>query len=279
MFRKSVMFALQQYKCWLFSPRILLILYLCIFMNDNLTAEMVAIADTTGYILNIVEPITLILSKSVNIALIPIIYISLMADYPQINSARKFYIYRLTRRGWIISELLFTLASSVTYIISLLCVTFIYCFDKVKFNNEWSGYTTHLYQSHPDIYRNHTSLFLTSQTYSQGAPVDVLFHSVALILMYTIIISLIITLFKLLGNGGLGVAITIAISLCALATDGGTTKLMWIFPITHTVYGWHFKTFMRTEHFTILGSYIYLSAIITLLLVIIIIISKKVNIE
>ena len=67
------------------------------------------------------------------------------------------------------------------------------------------------------------------------------------------------------------------LTLCGLATDSGASPIMWVFPITHTVYGWHFDIFMREQHFSLFGSYIYFAVLILAMLVTNLALSKKVN--
>ena len=89
--------------------------------------------------------------------------------------------------------------------------------------------------------------------------------------------SLVIILFKQLRKKEAGVVIGIMLTLCGLATDSGASPVMWVFPITHTVYGWHFDIFMREQHFSLLGSYIYFFVLICAALVTNLALSKKVN--
>lgn len=277
--RKSLLlYAYEQYRTWIFSPRILLILYTIVFLNDNLTVKMLEICRETGYSLNLAEPISLILSKSVNAVIIPLVFISLMTDFPR-NEGSLFFVCRLTRTSLFLSQILFSIAASLTYIILLFIGTFLYCLGSCSFNNEWSGYTTELFLEYPEIYRENTSYFLTSATYMQGTPYKVMFHSTALLLLYTVLMSLIIMMFQFMHKKEAGVLICTVLTLCSLATDGGATAFTWIFPITHTVYGWHYDVFMRQPFFDLFGSYIYFAVLIVLLLSVNLILSRRVDLS
>ena len=48
MCRASFLYAFEQYKAWLFNPRILLIIYTVVFLNDSLTVKMLEICEETG---------------------------------------------------------------------------------------------------------------------------------------------------------------------------------------------------------------------------------------
>ena len=274
--RASFLFAFEQYKASLFNPRILLIIYTVVFLNDSLTVKMLEICKETGYTLNIAEPLALILSKSVNAVIIPIIFLALSTDFPR-NSDNLFSIYRMSRKGLVIGEIIFSAMSALTYVIILFLGTFLYCAGSCSAGNEWSEYTAVLFSEYPEIYRRNTSLFLTSATYMQGTPYEVIFHSTALMFLYTLFLSLVIILFKQLRKKEAGVVIGIMLTLCGLATDSGASPVMWVFPITHTVYGWHFDIFMREQHFSLLGSYIYFFVLICAALVTNLALSKKVN--
>lgn len=274
--RSAFLFAWEQYKSWLISPRILLAVYITIFINENITRKMLAICAEVGYKINLAEPLALIFSKSIYTVIIPIVFIALMTDFPRTNGS-IFYVYRMSRKSWVLGELMFAAASSLTYVITLVLGTLLYCAGKCELTNSWSDFTTRLYLDYPDIYAQSTSLAVESSVYTQGKPLEVILHSAALIFLYTLILSLLIMLFKLLNRGEIGIISAVAITLFGLATDSGASKAMWAFPITHTVFGWHFDRFFRQQHFTILGSYIYLAALLVALVILNFIVSKKVR--
>lgn len=278
MLRSSFLFAWEQYKGWLLSPRILLAVYLVVFLNQSITAEMLSLCRETGYTVNIAEPLALIFSKSVYTVAVPIVFIALMTDFPKTEGS-IFYVYRMSRRGWVFGELLFAVMSSLTYVFTLIMGTVLYCLGSCEFTNEWSDYTTKLYLEYPEIYARNTSLAVESSVYTQGKPVEVIVHSAVLIFFYVLILSLIIMLFKLLELRETGVVIGTAITLFGLASDSGASDIMWVFPITHTVFGWHYDAFFRKQFFTLTGSYIYLISLIFALLAVNLYVSKRVRLS
>lgn len=276
MVKSAFLFAWEQYKSWLISPRILLAVYITVFLNENITKNVLAVCNKVGYTINVAEPLALIFSKSVYTVAIPIVFIALMTDFPKTNGS-IFYVYRMSRKSWVFGELIFAAASSLTYVLSLILGTMLYCTGKCSLVNEWSDYTTKLYIEHPEIYSKYTNLAVESSVYMQGKPVEVILHSAALIFLYTLILCLIIMLFKMLSFGDFGVVIGTALTLFGLASDSGASPIMWAFPITHTVFGWHFDQFFRKQFFTLTGSYIYLGLFFAVLLAANLIVSKKVR--
>lgn len=265
MIRASLLFAGEQYKGWLLNPRILLIVYLIVFLNQSITVKMISLCKETGYGINIAEPLALIFSKNVFTVIIPVVFIALMSDFPKTHG-KIFYICRMSRRGWIIGELIFSVMSSLTYIFAMIFGIFLFSVGSCSFSNEWSEYTTNFYIEYPKLYEQNTVLMLEPSVYTQGKPMEVLVHSVLLIFLYTLLISQIIMLFKLLNTGEAGVMLSAAITCMGLASDSGASPAGWFFPITHTVFGWHFNAFFRKEFFPLYGSYVYLTLLICLLL-------------
>lgn len=276
MVRSSLLFAWEQYKSWLISPRILLAVYITVFINENITKKMLGVCAEVGYKINIVEPLALIFSKSIYTVLIPIVFIALMTDFPKTEGS-IFYVFRMSRKSWVLGELMFAAASALTYVVTLIAGTLIYCAGRCDFRNEWSDYTSKLYLEYPDLYSQSTSLAVESSVYMQGKPVEVIIHSAALIFLYTMILSLIIMLFRQLSLKEFGVITGVALTLFGLATDSGASPVMWVFPITHTVFGWHYNQFFREQHFTLPGSYIYLGALFCTLVAANLVVSKKVR--
>lgn len=276
MIRASFLFARQHYKSWLLSPRILLIVYLIVFLNQSVTVKMLSLCKETGYSLNIAEPLALMFSKNVFTVIIPVVFTALMSDFPKTEGS-IFYICRMSRRSWILGELFFSVMSSLTYIFSMILGTLLCCIGHCEFGSGWSDYTTKFYTEYPQIYIYNTTLMLEPSVYTQGKPMEVLIHSALLIFLYTLLVSQIIMLFKLLNTGEAGVMLSAALTCLGLASDSGASPVGWIFPITHTVFGWHYDSFFRKEFFPLTGSYIYLILLISLLLAANFTVSKKVR--
>lgn len=276
MIRASFLFARQQYKSWLFSPRILLIVYLVVFLNQSVTVKMISLCKETGYSLNIAESLALMFSKNVFTVIIPVVFTAIMSDFPKTEGS-IFYICRMSRRSWILGELFFSVMSSLTYIFSMILGTLLYCLWHCDFGSGWSDYTTKFYTEYPQIYIYNTTLMLEPSVYTQGKPMEVLIHSALLIFLYTLLVSQIIMLFKLLNAGEAGVMLSAALTCLGLTSDSGASPVGWIFPITHTVFGWHYDSFFRKEFFPLTGSYIYLILLISMLLAANFTVSKKVR--
>lgn len=276
MLKSSFLFAWEQYKSWLLNPRILLAVYLVVFLNQSITMKMVSLCAELSYRINIAEPLALIFSKSVYTVAIPIIFIALMTDFPKTGGS-IFFVYRMSRKSWIFGELLFAMMSSLTYIFLLVFGTILCCLGYCDFSNEWSGFTTKMYLEHPQIYSQNTSLAVESSVYTQGKPLEVILHSALLIFLYIMLLALIIMLFRLLNRDVIGVIVGAAITLFGLASDSGASPIMWLFPITHTVFGWHFDGFFRKQFFTLAGSYIYLIILIVIMLAANLFTAKKVR--
>lgn len=276
MIRASFLFARRQYKSWLLNPRILLIVYLVVFLNQSVTVKMLSLCKETGYSLNIAEPLALMFSKNVFTVIIPVVFTALMSDFPKTEGS-IFYICRMSRRGWILGELFFSVMSSLTYIFAMIFGTLLYCLGHCDFGSGWSDYTTKFYSEYPQIYIYNTTLMPEPSVYTQGKPMEVLIHSALLIFLYTLLVSQIIMLFKLLNAGEAGVMLSAALTCLGLASDSGASPVGWVFPITHTVFGWHYNSFFRKEFFPLAGSYIYLILLISLLLAANFSVSKKVR--
>ena len=126
MLRTCFLFAWEQYKSWLISPRILLAVYITVFLNQSITVNMLSLCREAGYVINIAEPLALIFSKSVYTVAIPIVFIALMTDFPRTEGS-IYYVYRMSRKSWIFGELIFAAMSSFTYVLSLIAGTLLFC--------------------------------------------------------------------------------------------------------------------------------------------------------
>lgn len=255
----------NEYSSFIRKPKLILIIIAIVFMIDSVAKPMKDLSIELGYTLNIVEPILFLMSKGLNIVIIPVIFIAIFSDFPSAENSSYFSLIRNGRISWFIGETIFAFTSSVLYVSLLFASIAVYTSSNAFFSNEWSDYTLKTYIDYPEVFLYGT-YFLDTSVYTQGKPLYILLQTSTLLMLYIFVLIMIMMLFRIIGKKIFGIVIAIGLTFIGLPSYATTSKIRWLFPVTHIAYNWHFNEFFAKPNCTIFTSYIYLG-IISLILV------------
>lgn len=248
------------------KPKLLLIVFSIIFMIDSVAKPMKDLSVELGYSLNFAEPFIFITSKGLNIVIIPLILIAILSDFPSSENSGYFTMIRNGRISWYIGEVIFSLIVSVAYILILFISVSVYCASNSYIANCWSDYTLKTYEDYPDVFLYGT-LFLDTSVYTQGQPISILFQTLILLMLYMFILAEFMMLFKLINKKSFGIIVSIGLTFVGMPSYATTSKVRWLFPVTHTAYNWHFNEFFKEPNCHLNTSYIYLTSLAVLLII------------
>ena len=277
MLRKMLYVVRNEIISLLHKPKILLIVASIIFMIDSVAKPMKDLSLELGYKLNVAEPFLFITSKGLNIVIIPLIFIAILSDFPSSENSGYFSMIRNGRMAWYWGEVVFSFVTSVLYVLIIFLSTALYCADNSYIGDYWSDYTLKTYKDYPDIFLYGTT-FLDTSVYTQGTPIQILIQALLLLMLYTFIIIQIMLFFKIIGKKSLGIITAIGLTFVGMPSYATTSKIRWIFPVTHTAYNWHFNEFFSEPYCRLSTSYLYFSALIILLVSVNMFLVKRVRI-
>lgn len=267
MLRKIFAITRNEFSLLIRKPKLFLILASIVFMIDSVAKPMKELSIDLGYQLNAIEPVLFILSKGLNIVVIPMIFIAILSDFPSSENSGYFSLIRNGRTAWFIGETLFALLSSILYIVILFSAVMLYCFDNAFIGNVWSDYTMKTYVDYPDVFL-YSTMFLDTSVYTQGQPLSIFFQTLTLLIMYIFILVMIMLLFRIIGKKSFGMMLAIGITFVGLPSYQTTSKVRWLFPVTHIAYNWHFNEFFSEEYCKISTSFMYYSMLIVILVLV-----------
>ena len=181
------------------------------------------------------------------------------------------------RMAWYWGEVVFSFVTSVLYVLIIFLSTALYCADNSYIGDYWSDYTLKTYKEYPDIFL-YGITFLDTSVYTQGTPIKILIQALILLMLYTFIIIQIMLFFKIIGKKSLGIITAIGLTFVGMPSYATTSKIRWIFPVTHTAYNWHFNEFFSEPYCRLSTSYIYFSVLIILLVSVNMLLVKRVRI-
>ena len=248
-------------------PKILLVLFFLVVLYESDLSPMKDICYETGLRLNIFEPFVLMCTRSVNIILIPFIFIILLSEFPNCK-ADYFRMIRIGRRGWLCGEISFLFLISLVMMIVLLIGTIVPIADIADTANAWSDFMTSLRDNFPEIYLHNIRVTLDASVVIHSLPVSAVVYSFLIMWLNLIVYGLLMLLGTVTAR-----RMTFLISTLACAFIGGCSTffnswIKWIFPITHTQLGFHYNSIFSKINFPVYMSYIYLAAAAIVIIII-----------
>ncbi|MCH5267864.1 MAG: hypothetical protein J1E62_05905 [Lachnospiraceae bacterium] len=265
MMGKILKVAWVEYIGFMTSKRVLFMLFAFIFLAEDVVGKMGSIAAEYGYKIGRLEPIILIFSYQIHAMIIPIMFVVMLSNFPSNEKSGYFTMCRINRLSWLFGEVIYAGMVGFTFILFLFAGTAAWIWKDSAFMTEWSPYMSKLYMEFPEVYEWNDRLFIKTETLAQGKPVGVMLHSVGLMMLYLLVLTLLLALFKLLSLKRVGIFLTVSITLIGVALDNFNSVAKWIFPIVQGIYESHFIAYLARTEFPLAYSYIYFGVLIVVL--------------
>lgn len=249
------------------QPKNLLVLFFLVVMYESDLSPIKEICLETGFTLNLFEAFILMCTRSVNIILIPLIFIVLMSGFPNCK-ADYFRMVRISKREWLIGEICFLFLISFVMIFVLLIGTIVPITNILNTSNHWSPFMTSLNDCFPEIYLRNERVTLDASVITHSLPLSALVYSFLIMWMNLMICGLLILLGAVTSKRIVFLTATLVSAFIGGCSTYFKSGIKWIFPIAHTQYGLHFNAIFAKVNFPVYMSYLYLAAAITIIIVI-----------
>ena len=109
--------AQSEYIKWICSSRMLIFLCALIFIDQFAVKPLVEISKQTGVKLGLFEPFIAITNSDVLLMIMPIVFITLIGDFPKNDGNMLFCVQRTWRVNWLLGQMLFLVMSSLTFML------------------------------------------------------------------------------------------------------------------------------------------------------------------
>lgn len=257
-------------------PQILLVLFFLVVLYESDLSPIREICAETGLALNLFEPFVLMCTRSVNIILIPLIFIVLISGFPNCKTD-YFRMIRISKRSWLVGEIAFLFLMSLAMMIVLLIGTILPILDITNTANEWSGFMTGLREGFPQIYLHNIRFTLDASVITHSVPISAIVYSFFIMWLNLMIYGLLILLGTVTSRRIAFLASTLSLVLiggCSTFFSGG---VKWFFPIVHTQLGLHYNSIFSKINFPVFMSYVYLAAAVAVIIILCGQLIKKIN--
>lgn len=248
-------------------PKILLVLFFLVVLYESDLSPIKNICCEMGLRLNTFEPFVLMCTRSVNIILIPLIFIVLLSEFPNCKTD-YFRMIRISRRGWVLGEIAFLFLISFVMMIVLLIGTIVPIVDIADTSNAWSDFMTSLRDNSPEIYLHNIRVTLDAAIITHSLPISAIVYSFLIMWLNLIIYGLLILLGTVTAKRMTFLVLTLASAFIGGCSTYFTGRIKWIFPIAHTQLGLHYNSIFSKINFPVYMSYIYLAATAIVIIII-----------
>lgn len=264
---------------WVCSSRMILIPVLALFTYTFAIEPLMGRSQIMGQPLNLVEPLIAVGNSGMLALILPLVFLTLMSDFPKLDGSAIFMLSRTGRTNWMLGQLLFGIMGVVSFLgsVYVFCTAFI--MNKTFVANGWSMVVKRFDELYPDMAGGFASELVPGHLHNQMTPFTALGHTFALMSFYLLTLLLILLLFqqkKKKAAGFLTAAGVIGFGVVLTALKGDA---MWITPMANAIVWLHYDEILREAKLPAYASYIYFAVLIAALFTANVIASRSLNVS
>jgi hypothetical protein len=269
--------ARTEYIKWICDARMIILGVLLIFIYNFAIEPLLKNAEEMGEPLNMLEPFIAVANSGIILLIIPLVFMTLIADFPKIDNNTVFYIIRVGRVNWLLGQVIKLVMMAVSYLAFIFAGAVIPMIGRSFWYNGWSAVVTQYLMRFPEKTGNFGLQLVPENLYNQMSVFGAAVQSYLLVFAYLMIIGLLLLSFSLIKKKTLGFVLCGAVISLGTAFCAVKTMLMWSMPMANTIVWLHFTRYFRQPVVTIYFSITYLCVFIAVLLVFCFIAIKRFN--
>ena len=265
--KKAFACARTEFVKWVLDARMIILGVLLIFIYNFAIEPLKANAELMSEPLNILEPFIAVANSGAILLIVPLVFLTLIADFPKIDTNTVFYISRVGRVNWLTGQVLKLIMMALSYLAVIFLGAVLPMISNGFWQNGWSNVATRFAQRFPDKSGNFGVLLLPENLYNQLSVFSAAVKSYLLIFAYLMILGLILLGFSLIKKKTAGFVICGAVISLGTAFCSIKTGLMWTMPMANSIIWLHYTKYYREPVMPMWFSVCYLCGIILALLI------------
>lgn len=250
---------------------------LLIFIYNFAIEPLLKNAEEMGEPLNILEPFIAIANSGAILLIIPLVFLTLIADFPKIDTNTVFYIIRVGRVNWLIGQIIKLVMMALSYLAVIFLGAVVPMINKGFWYNGWSNVATAFASRFPEKRGNFGVQLLPENLYNQLSVFSAALQSYLLVFAYLMILGLLLLAFSLIKKKTAGFVICGAVISLGAAFCSIKTGYMWTMPMANSIIWLHYTKYFRQPVVSMQFSVIYLCVFIAALIIFCVIAIKKFN--
>lgn len=256
-FSKIRNIAKTEYVKWICNPRMIILFCMMIYIYDYIILEMKKASIDIAGSCNIFEPFLAIGNSPLLLLLIPIVFITLLGDFPKTDGNTMFYICRTGKKNWLLGQMLFAIWASITYLVSVFVYSVLFSCTFANVSYKWSDVITKYTYVYPEREGSLMANLLTNRLYNNLSPIKTLLYTWSLMFLNLLLISLIMLAGFAVGKRILSIVINCTVLCLGTAIALTESRIKWIFPTANTTCWMHFDKYLNKQIFSMSYSYVY----------------------
>lgn len=265
--KNSISCAYIEFVRWIADAKMIIVLCLCLFIYSFAVEPIKANAELMGEPMNALEPFIAVLNSGMLLLIIPLGFITLISDYPQINSSTIFYIFRIGKKSWLCGQILRLILMTTAYVLVIFISSVVGVITTGFAGEEWSLVATKFASEFPEQSGNFGVLLLPENLYNQMSLPAAVIESALFVFAYLFSLGMILLAFSIAKRKTAGIVvcgflISLGAALCSI-----NSNLMWAFPMAHSIVWLHYTEFLREPIFPVFYSAVYFATIIIVSLI------------
>ena len=215
------------FRMWRGNVRIILTFALAFILCFLLSDKAASFAYDMGTAMQAFEPFVWTFGDANSVLLISLLLVLLFADIPFLGAGVPYYLVRMKRSTWAWGQLVYLVLATLIYMVFILIATTLICMQNSFIGNMWSETAAILGYSGAG---KAVALPALVKTLEMSRPYQCAATIFLLMLLYTLVLALLMLLFKLLRGKSAGVVAAFGFSLYGLLLNPQLIKKMFNLP-------------------------------------------------
>lgn len=259
------------------STKTIILVLFAIFINIQIITPLRALSITMEHKLSIFEPFVAIGNSGIVVLILPLFFITMMADFPREGESQYFYQIRCSKRTWIISQIIYAVESSIMLTLFVFAAAVLLSLDFISLTPDYSYAVTKYVALFPERAGEYVVQLIPENLYNQISLYVAVVHTALLLILYFIMLAMLLLIFSLIKKKIAGIFLDGIIVLMGTITCAGRMSYMWVFPMAHTIPWLHYTEYLKEPVLPLFCSYLYFGVINTVLIILSIVLSKHYN--
>lgn len=259
--------AKTEYIKWVCDARMVILGVLLIFIYNFAIQPLLQNAEKMNEPLNMLEPFIAVANSGAVLMIIPLVFMTLIADFPKIDNNTVFYIMRIGRKNWLTGQIIKLVMMAASYLAVIFVGSVVPMLTCGFWYNGWSNVVTNFKNVFPEQSMNFGVQLVPENLYNQLTVFEAAVKSYLLVFAYLMIIGLILLSLSLIKHKTLGFVSCGAVIALGTAFCSIKTSLMWTMPMANSIIWLHFTKYFRVPEVSITFSVVYLVTFVAALII------------
>lgn len=261
------------------SSKIIVFAMTLIFLNMQIVVPLRECSGRMDMKMSFLEPYLAIGNSAMVILILPLLFMTIMAEFPREGRVMYFYHIRTCKRNFVVSQLMLGAVCAVGLTMFVLVGSIVLSIDFVEPNYEYSDAVTKYVVTFPEYKDSYAANLIPKNLYNHFSLTNATIHTFLLMILYLMLLMTVIVLFTVLNKKIIGFITDIFLVAIGGITWFLKTKLTWIVPMAHTIPWSHFYAYEKKEIVPIATSYVYLIGLNLALGFLAVLLSKRYNVD